>query len=144
LTSLATPAGAAQLTAQIDGYAQPPAGSGGTNWDRAFHQIAEAEEVYDVVLFLTDGQPTFHRDRQGPGNVATMYEVHEAILSANAAKATGAQVILVGIGDEAFLPGADVRIPLVSGPTEGVDFFRTDFDDLGATLVEIASASCAG
>ncbi|MCM3660803.1 VWA domain-containing protein [Georgenia satyanarayanai] len=144
LTSVATPGSASELTARINGFTPTPAMGGGTNWDRGFHQVAESDETYDIVLFLTDGQPTFHRDRQGPGDVATIAEVNEAILSANAVKATGAQIILVGIGPEAPLPGATIRIPLVSGPTEGVDFFRTDFDDLEQTLVDIASENCAG
>ncbi|PYF99679.1 hypothetical protein SAMN05216184_106196 [Georgenia satyanarayanai] len=144
LTSVATPGGAEQIVNRINGYRATPSGGGGTNWDRAFHQVAESGVQYDVVLFLTDGQPTFHRDRQGPGDVATIAEVNEAILSANAVKATGAQVVLVGFGPEAFLPGASVRIPLVSGPTEGEDFYRTDLEDLSATLEEIASADCAG
>ena len=144
LTSVATAAGAAELTTHIDGYAQPTAGNGGTNWDRGLHQVAESSENYDVVLFVTDGQPTFHRDRQGPGDVSTIAEVNEAILSANAVKATGSQLILVGIGPEAFLPGADIRIPLISGPTEDVDFYRADYDELATTLEEIATANCAG
>src|SRR5690625_3995884 len=144
LTSVATPEGAALLQAQINGFAQTPSGGGGTNWDRAFHQVAESGEEFDVVLFLTDGQPTFHRDRQGPGDVATIEEVNEAILSANAVKATGAQVILVGIGPEAFLPGASIRIPLVAGPDEGEDFYRSEFEQLGETLEQIATEDCAG
>ncbi|MBD8061602.1 DUF7927 domain-containing protein [Oceanitalea stevensii] len=144
LTSVATPGSAQQIINRINGYQRTPSGGGGTNWDRAFHQVAESGVQYDVVLFLTDGQPTFHRDRQGPGDVSTIAEVNEAILSANAVKATGAQVVLVGFGPEAFLPGASIRIPLVSGPTEGQDFYRTDLEDLAATLEEIASADCAG
>src|SRR5690625_4086765 len=144
LTSVATPEGAALLQAQINGFAQTPSGGGGTNWDRAFHQVAESGEEFDVVLFLTDGQPTFHRDRQGPGDVATIEEVNEAILSANAVKATGAQVILVGIGPEAFLPGASIRIPLVAGPDEGEDFYRSEFEQPGETLEQIATEDCAG
>ncbi|QDB80220.1 DUF11 domain-containing protein [Georgenia wutianyii] len=143
LTSVATAAGADVINNRINGFAQPPSGGGGTNWDRGFHQVAESTDDYDVVLFLTDGEPTFHRDRQGPGNASTIAEVNEAILSANAVKASGAEVIVVGIGaDQA--PGADIRIPLVSGPVEGEDFYRTDFDQLGSVLQEIASAECAG
>src|SRR5690606_11801039 len=72
LTSVATPDGANAIKAHIDGMTQPPTGGGGTNWDRGFHQVAESGEQYDVVVFLTDGQPTFHRDRQGPGDVSTI------------------------------------------------------------------------
>ncbi|WP_413452152.1 hypothetical protein AA0Y32_12295 [Georgenia phoenicis] len=144
LTSVATPDGAQQIKNRINGYQATPTGGGGTNWDRAFHQVVESGVTYDVVLFLTDGQPTFHRDRQGPGDISTIAEVNEAILSANAVKATGAQVVLVGFGPEAFLPGASIRIPLVSGPDEGQDFYRTELENLSATLEEIASADCAG
>ncbi|WP_152187669.1 DUF7927 domain-containing protein [Georgenia satyanarayanai] len=144
LTSVATPGGAQQIIDRINGYQATPSGGGGTNWDRALHQVVESGVTYDVVLFLTDGQPTFHRDRQGPGDVSTIAEVNEAILSANAVKATGAQVVLVGFGPEAFLPGASIRIPLVSGPDEGQDFYRTNLEDLAATLEEIANAECAG
>ena len=144
ITSVATAAGAAVINDKIEGFAQPPAGGGGTNWDRGFHQVAESGDDYDVVLFLTDGAPTFHRDRQGPGDVSTIAEVNESILSANAVKATGAQVIVIGIGSDAFLPGASTRIPLISGPVEGEDFRRTEFDELGDTLQDIATAECAG
>ncbi|MEE6273826.1 hypothetical protein V2J56_10765, partial [Georgenia sp. MJ206] len=148
LTSVATEAGASELTTRINGFTatggDPNNRAGGTNWDRGFHQVVESGEVYDVVLFLTDGAPTFHRNGYGDGGTTNIREVNEAILSANAVKATGAQVVLVGIGPDAFLPGAAIRIPLVSGPTEGVDYYRTQFDQLAQTLQEIATANCEG
>ncbi|MEE6287517.1 hypothetical protein V2J52_07615 [Georgenia sp. MJ173] len=145
LTTVATASGASALTARINGFtATPDNNDGGTNWDRGFHQVAESADEYDVVLFLTDGAPTFHRNAFGTGSTTNIREVNEAILSANAVKATGAQVVLVGIGPAATLPGADIRIPLVSGPVEGTDYFVTAFDELAETLEEIATANCAG
>ncbi|WP_454085460.1 DUF7927 domain-containing protein [Georgenia sp. Marseille-Q6866] len=145
LTSVATADSASALTTRIDGFtATPDNNDGGTNWDRGFAQVAEAGEQYDVVLFLTDGAPTFHRNAFGTGSTTNIREVNEAILSANAVKATGAQVVLVGIGPDATLPGAGIRIPLVSGPTAGEDYFVTQFAELAETLEAIATANCAG
>lgn len=153
LTSVATAAEAQPLLDQIEGFTQTPTEElGWTNWDRAFHQIVESPErdEYDVVVFVTDGQPTYHRDQPttnfGPPSVATIQEVNEAIHSANAVKAlpNSPAVLAVGLGPLAALPGAPVRLSTVTGPDEGTDFFRSDFDELAATLRAIALENCEG
>src|SRR5690606_8428740 len=124
LTSVGTAAEAQPIIDHIEGFTQTPTEElGWTNWDRAFHQIVESPESdeYDVVVFVTDGQPTYHRNQPttepGPPSVATIVEVNEAIHSANAVKAlpNSPAVLGVGIGPLAALPGAPVRLAAVSG-----------------------------
>ncbi|MEE6283076.1 hypothetical protein [Georgenia sp. MJ170] len=147
LTSVATPSSASPVKARIDGFTPTPdSNDGGTNWDRGFHQIVESNEVYDVVMFLTDGAPTFQRNGLGPGSSTTNHEVNEAIHSANAVKAlpNAPAVLAVGIGEGASADAAANRLSLISGPEDGTDYFRTDFDELAETLRDIATASCGG
>ena len=153
LTSVGTAAEAQPIIDHIEGFTQTPTEElGWTNWDRAFHQIVESPESdeYDVVVFVTDGQPTYHRNQPttepGPPSVATIVEVNEAIHSANAVKAlpNSPAVLGVGIGPLAALPGAPVRLAAVSGPEEGTDFFRAEFEELAETLRAIALENCEG
>ncbi|MEE6287518.1 hypothetical protein V2J52_07620 [Georgenia sp. MJ173] len=147
LTSVATPGSASPVKARIDGFTPTTdSNDGGTNWDRGFHQIVESNEVYDVVMFLTDGAPTFQRNGLGPGSSTTNHEVNEAIHSANAVKAlpNAPAVLAVGIGEGASTDAAANRLSLISGPEDGTDYFRTDFDELAETLRDIATASCGG
>ncbi|MFC4554388.1 vWA domain-containing protein [Georgenia faecalis] len=145
LTSVATAGTASVVTAKINSLTGAPTErQGGTNWDRAFHQVVESGVEHDVVLFLTDGEPTYHRDARGSGSEASITEVEEAIHSANAVKETGSQVIVVGIGNAAGTPAAANRMSLISGPVENQDYYRTNFADLAETLEEIASQNCAG
>ncbi|MEE6274420.1 vWA domain-containing protein [Georgenia sp. MJ206] len=144
-TSVSSAAGAAAVTGKINSLTDTLVhDDGGTNWDRGLHQVAESGETYDVVLFLTDGSPTTYRDQDGTGSDTTTREVEEAVHSANAVKATGARVVAVGIGADAGGTAAERRLALISGPSEGSDYYTTGFDGLAETLEQIASAGCAG
>ena len=89
----------------------------------------------NVVLFLTDGEPTFYGDGlYGSSNQnADLRKVEESIHSANKIKASGAKVIAVGIGADVNSHANVQRLKLISGPDEGTDFFTTGFDQLGTT-----------
>lgn len=117
--------------------------TGGTNWDRGLSQVGEG---YDVVLFLTDGEPTFYGAGNDGGNnqASDLRKVEESIHSANKIKASGAKVIAVGIGSDVSSKANVQRLKLISGPNPGSDYFTTGFDELGTKLTELATANCEG
>lgn len=94
------------------------AGGGGTNWQGGLQAVANDMETganYDVVYFITDGQPTF--DNAGAnhqGNTTEMKELNNAIVQSNRIEQYGGRVIPIGVGME------DITIPLYDeGRTEG-------------------------
>lgn len=145
LTSVALASGSTTVKNKINGYGATAAdGDGGTNWDAGLAQVGTG---YDVVLFLTDGDPTFRGSNgvnDGSGNTTNARKVEEAIYSANKVKATGAKVIAVGIGGSVNSIAGKQRLELISGPTENSDYFVSGFDQLGAKLTELATTNCQG
>ena len=118
--------------------------SGGTNWDQGLSQlVAGGQPHYNVVLFITDGDPTtWGPNNNGSGTSTDDTTVNAAITSANAVKAAGTRVIAVGVSNTT---GPAVRrLQYISGPTENSDYFVTNWDALQETLVSIATASCQG
>ena len=121
---------------------------GGTNWDAGLFQIAQSSENYDAVLFLTDGNPTFYSNPTlGLGNTTLPQYVEEAVHSANAVKAKsngnggGTRIIGVGIG----IGGTSaLNLAATTGPTDGSDYYTTDFNNLGQILKEVATKLCGG
>lgn len=77
-------------------------GGGGTNWDAGLYAVSQqiAAQQYDVVLVLTDGNPTFSlTNNNGGGGAHTNFaEIERAVLAANAIKQGGARVLAVGVG----------------------------------------------
>ncbi len=72
---------------------------GGTNWDRGINQVAQSASTFDVLVVITDGNPTFYGDPvQGPGSRTRFRELENGIFSANAVKAEGTEVLAVGVG----------------------------------------------
>lgn len=157
LTSVAQTADATKLKKAIDGFGPPPESNYYTNWDAGLAQVET--DKYDVVLFLTDGDPTTY----GPGTKttsgnATLQTVEEAIYSANNLKAPkknpipkgddlpGTRVIAVGINKNknGFPEANKQRLRLISGPEEDSDFFTADFDSLGETISGLATKDCEG
>jgi hypothetical protein len=147
--SVATPAGVSTLTNKINGL-NVPSGSY-TNWDGGIWQIAQDDALYhyQAAVVLTDGDPT----RYGPNNnlggvvnpVTTRFaETENGIFSANALKAQHTTVLGVGIGTS---PGGLEHIEnlrAISGRTENVNYFSTDFAQLGTVLKNLALRNCAG
>lgn len=144
-----TPAEAAVFKAQ---YADWTTGSG-TNWDQALWRVAQATPTYgyDVVITLTDGNPTRYGVGQGTGGTTHFADVEAGIFSANSIKATGARHILMGVGsnlDEI----SELNLKALSGPVdfdpitnniETADYYRlAAFSDAGSALQDLALAGC--
>ncbi|MCZ7530337.1 MAG: hypothetical protein M5U31_08305 [Acidimicrobiia bacterium] len=119
--------------------------NGGTNWDAAFRQLISSAASYDILVFLTDGNPTFYGSPQsgGTGGDTTFREVEEGVFSANGVKATNPALKVVGvaIGSDAAVN----NIAAVSGPVANDDYFlAANFQDLQNKLEEIATKLCGG
>ncbi|KAB1663986.1 DUF11 domain-containing protein [Pseudoclavibacter sp. CFCC 13611] len=126
---------------------------GGTNWDRALAVTAQSPAHYDVVIVLTDGNPTYYNDPAvGPGNFTRIREVENGIFSANAVKAKGTRVIALGVGSGVTTPETALNLAAISGQTKfdgsnatAADFFQTgDYTAAGNALRELALANCKG
>ncbi len=147
LTSLADADGVAAIDAYVNGLQRPTSAQGGTNWDRAFAEIADSTEAYDALLFMTDGNPTqYNSPAQGPGNSTNQATIDAAVTSANAVKAEGVRVVPIGVNDNLSgnaLEQFREHIEQVSGPVEGSDYYIAGFTGLQDTLIEIINANCA-
>ncbi|MGN0062704.1 MAG: VWA domain-containing protein [Nocardioides sp.] len=133
LTSVADAAGAETVKRAIDGVD----GSGNTNWDEALFGQVDGE--LDVVMLITDGDPTAYGDGSNLSATTRLRDIEEAIHSANAVKKAGSQVVAVGID---ITGAASVkRLNLVSSPDST---YTASWDGLGATLKDIAAGQCEG
>ncbi len=129
-----------QITGSGDGY---------TNWDDAMRKVAfNGDETYDVVLFLTDGDPTVNGT--SGSNIETnigFRNIEEGAFSANAVKQmTGpagdrTKIVAVGIG---LATNSYLNLIAISGQAAGDDYFTTDFAGLSSKLREIALKNCGG
>ena len=151
LTSVATATGpdsAATVNTWISGLSS----GGGTNWDRGMFQVAASSDQYDVAVVITDGNPTFYANEQGPGDMTRFIEMENSVFSANAIKNKNTRVIAVGVGDG--IDGNPANLKAISGtvkfeenvtPPETADFFQTtDFEEAGKALKALAESSCQG
>ncbi|TMC08651.1 MAG: VWA domain-containing protein [Chloroflexi bacterium] len=115
-----------------------PTLQGATNWDQGLSQVAAG---FDLVIFLTDGQPTASRIRPippNPGNVTQFTDVEQGVFSANAIKAGGTRIVGVGIG----LLGGAQNLRAVSGPTLGQDYFPSSDTAFGDVLQTLTAGEC--
>ncbi|MBO0819400.1 MAG: hypothetical protein J2P26_00965, partial [Nocardiopsaceae bacterium] len=125
-----------------------------TNWDAGIDSFTRSSEKYDVVIVLTDGDPTrYGRPNavalpSGAGLQTRFRDVENGIFSANAVKASeGAGVehpaeLAVGITTGGGLsPGSIANLRAISG--DG-DYYITDFDHLGEQLRDLALEECRG
>ncbi|GEM_PF-1192620 len=142
---LSTPAGKTAASGRVDQiYPNNTSGAGSTNWDEALIDAAAAN--VDVVVFVTDGNPTVRRGDTGSGGSTSIDDVQFGIASANLAKnpdkaAGGLQQTIMAVGVGGNL-GID-NFKAVSGPTEGTDWTTaSDPAALAATLRKIAEAIC--
>lgn len=127
----------------------PASGDGYTNWDDAMRKVAfNGSETYDVVLFLTDGDPTVNGTAGSNEETDIGFRnIEEGIFSANAVKnMTGpagarTKIVAVGIG---LASGSDLNLRAVSGPVANEDYYTTNFAGLSTKLHEIALANCGG
>ena len=123
--------------------ANPSSGTARTNWDAGLFQVAQSTSSFDVVLMLTDGNPTVWapdgRRATGSASIGQVVPstIEEAVASTNAVKQEGAHIISIGIGSN--LPVDNLTA--ISGPG---DTFVTNFDQLAAFLEQLATAACRG
>ncbi len=130
--------------------------NGWTNWEDAFTKVAAANAagpVADLVVFITDGDPTARNTATGQqtnlteGAVAAM---RPAALEADVVKGQGSHVFAIGVGSAVTKPTSARRLTAISGfdqfpPTSFEDADYTlveDFDDLAAALRKIATELC--
>jgi uncharacterized repeat protein (TIGR01451 family) len=147
LTPVSTQEGADTVIGWINGLTQPNPGQA-TNWDRALFQVAQSPQRFDVVLVLTDGNPT----RYGPftsggtplgtGIQTRFVEIEHSIFSANAVKNQGTKIIAVGLGDG--ISGAAYNLEAISGPIEGTDYYQADWANAATVLANVALHGCSG
>jgi Mg-chelatase subunit ChlD len=111
LTSVATQAQANTFTSRWQNWSA----TGGTNWDRALATVAQASATYDVVVVITDGNPTFYQSEEGPGYFTRVREMENAVFSANAIKAEGTRVLAVGVGSGVTDSTTGLNLAAISG-----------------------------
>ena len=144
--SIATGAGITQANGYINGL--PNQGNGYTNWDDAFRAVAfrSLQERYDIVLVLTDGDPTTSGTSGNTDELTIGFRnVEQGALSANAVKAlTGpgggkTKIVAVGIG---LSTNSYLNLKAISGPIPDEDYYASDFAGLQDKLAEIANEIC--
>ncbi len=148
LISIADQSGADQVISNINGLGNP---GGGTNWDYALRQVANAAPAYDLAIMLTDGNPTAWRGETSSTGDVNDYDVEEAVHSANWLKSLGTRVVSIGFSGSAGGLTA-TNLALISGPQQGDpsdpeatdDYFLTTFGELADLLSLIALNSCGG
>lgn len=136
------------LNTRIDSYWNNMVTNQGTNWDAGLWATAQYASNYDVVLVLTDGNPTFSSTGpDGSGSLTTFRELERAVLSANAIKNNGARVVTVGIGTGL----SNFNLSSISGPQgeqpglslNEVDYTTSGWNELSEKLKNFAQGiSC--
>lgn len=145
----AGPANVASLKATIDNI--PFVNNQSTNWEEGIRAIltppVAATPAPDLLVVLTDGEPTVHADDLAPNSIVNNDDMAGGIASANLVKAAGTRVLAVGVGPSVTVPG----LQLISGPTAfngtniaTADYLTTSFADLNTSLRSFATAICGG
>jgi hypothetical protein len=140
--NLDAPADVTTANTKIDGVYSAPAGS--TNWDGGMNLAANAG--VDVVVFITDGNPTYRDTPNGTssGAVVDLLDLTAGVASANKVKtagksaSAGATILAVGAGTGVTAE----NLAAVSGPDEGDDYVTSSIAGLDAKLQEIANKLC--
>ncbi len=143
------PANVASLKATVDSI--PIVTNFSTNWEEGLRAPLNAPVAAspkpDLVLVLTDGQPTVHADDSDSGGTTNNDDMAGGIKSANLLKADGRRVLAVGVGPNVSVEGLE----LISGPTafngtniSTADYLTTSFADLSAALEDFATTLCGG
>lgn len=140
----------AQANAFKGTYAGWNAG-GGTNWDRGLWAAAQGP-TYDLVIVLTDGNPTVWGANQGNSSTNMFRDIETGVFSANAIKAEKTRVIGFGVGAGVSDNNTELNLRSISGGTEftggnaiAADYYQTaNFDAAGDALRALALATCKG
>ena len=138
--NLATSPGPTDAKNFVATIANAGSGSGNTNWDAALQDAAKAK--VDVVVFITDGNPT--TSNGGSGGLA---DLTYGIASANLAKnpdtvnASGDEQAIMAVGVGAGI--ALNNLQAISGPTVNKDYaVAAKPGDLDALLKQLATTIC--
>ncbi len=140
---------------------------GWTNWEDAFKQVAFAnaddpalpapeDPVADLVVFMTDGDPTARNlDPPATGEKTGVVEgeaeaLRRAAAEADVVKGQGSRVFALGVGQAVTKPTSARRLTAISGfnkypakPFRDADYTLVqDFDNLGQALREIVAELC--
>ncbi|WP_431801822.1 SpaA isopeptide-forming pilin-related protein [Microbacterium sp. bgisy203] len=121
--------------------------SGGTNWDQGLYQAVtnRGSDAYDLVVVLTDGNPTY--DRSGNGNQSrTRFDnISNGIFSANAIKSMDngrggkTRIVTIGIG----VDGGAENIRAISGTALNSDYYLASSSNFGDALYATLLANCS-
>ena len=144
---MATAVGVTTVTDAIDNLVKPPRAAPRTGTPRS----AQIPSGYDLVLVLTDGNPTVDSTSISPSG--TNFErIENGVASANRVKTLASghggntRVLGIGIG---ISPASLENLAAISGPTAyngsnaaTADYFTTGFDSLRDTLASIIEAQC--
>lgn len=136
----------------------PAVGNENTNWDAA---LAKSFSSFDprpakpnLIVIATDGSP----NRYGDPATSTFdwtQGLNHAITQANSIKTAGTRIVVVGIGSDPTdpdYPNTDVKLQAISGPNMAppggvdatTDVVKTDFDQLGSAMADLAKTLCGG
>lgn len=143
--SLATSQGVQSLKSAVDNLVVLD--DQGTNWDAGLRAVTAANLGLDVLLVLSDGQPTYHYTNAssntigGNGSTATFATIEGTIYSSNALKRLGTRVQIVGIGSG--LSSIVSNLGAVSD-NAGAYSVISDYSALAAKLKEFTDKQCQG
>ena len=120
---------------------------GATNYDDAFRKVAESAHQYDMVVFITDGAPNVvgvaEEVAGQPSNRSILRHMEAAIFSANAVKARGSRIVVLGVGEGIQGPAHALNLRAISGPEEGRDYFQgADWAQVTQELTDLAREGC--
>ena len=108
---------------------------GGTNWQKGFDTV-DSLGTPDLLMFLTDGNPTTHDGSSDLGGTTHADDVQWGVVEANFHKNRGSRVVAVGIGSSPTV----ANLTAVSSPD--AVFTSATFDDLEDVLQDIARQLC--
>jgi uncharacterized repeat protein (TIGR01451 family) len=146
-------------TAINNNFIDQSPGRAGTNWTDAFNLVRQLDgnTPANLVVFMTDGDPNLPLPFGVPtGNSATQFDVAigPSIEAANAVKAAGSHVFVVGVGAAVSSQASVNRLKQISGdnefPVPHADFGTADltrvidFDGLKNTLNTVVARMCGG
>jgi uncharacterized repeat protein (TIGR01451 family) len=122
--------------------------SGGTNWDAGIFAAATAFTTPDMVVVVTDGNPTASRQNTSTTGSVDWYDFTDAVVSANVLKNSGARMVALAASTTNPPPiSAEGLIgitgPIGSGPALTRDYFIGSITDLADALEALALARCS-
>lgn len=124
----------AKLNATLDGLKS----GGRTNWQDALFKARNLfphRDAPDLIVFASDGRPN---KLTGIPESDRKAALAAAVVEADAAKAAGARIVAIGIGNKLRVD----KLEAIASSSD--DVHTTQFDTLAATLAELAGELCPG